>query len=84
MTWDVMDVAETGVEGHRLHCRPPAVLHLLQPTADLCVAHAGFLDILGRVALHKMFLILAPCLRQAMGRSGKGSASSGLSVIIVL
>ena len=77
-------VEEVGVRGQIGHCLPVVVLHLLQPDVDLWVALVGFLEILGRVALHRSLLRLGPCLKLAMGGLGKFFLRSGLSDNIAL
>ena len=50
----------------------------------LCVERFGFLETLESFDLHKSFLKLGPCLRAAMGGSGKASFNSGFSFTIDL
>ena len=80
--WLVTEEAVGGVYGHLAHCRLVFCAHLFQPAADLCVARAGRVTWV-RDDLQSSLLRLGPCLRHAMGGSGRESLNSGLSESMV-
>ena len=80
--WLVTEAAVGGVYGHLAHCLPVFCEHLLHPAAERWVARAGRVTLVSD-DLQSSLLRLGPCLRHAMGGSGRESLSSGLSESMV-